>query len=67
MTRTAALSHRNCDDIFNDGERNDGVFEIFTGSRFTKGYCEFDRENYNWMVKTTVYILELTVLIHLIQ
>jgi len=51
MARTTALSRRNCDGIFNGGVRTDGVFEIFTGYSFTRIYCEFDRGNYNWMVK----------------
>jgi len=50
MTRAATMSLRNCDDIFNDGERNDGVYEIFTGFSYTQAFCEFNRENYNWMV-----------------
>jgi len=59
MKRMGALSPRNCDDVFSDGVRTDGVYAFYTGSTFTQAYCEFDRENHTWMVKNeyTVYFI----------
>ena len=46
-----ALRHpHNCDDIFNIGQRTDGVYEILVGSTIVQTFCEFDRDGYNWMV-----------------
>ena len=53
-TRIAAMSKRNCDDIYEDGLRTDGVYDVYTGSKFAQVYCEFEQENYNWLVSFSV-------------
>ena len=65
-TRTAAFAMRNCDDVYQDGLRTDGVYNVYTGSKFAQVYCEFERENYNnWLVSFPISSKCCTVVRHI--
>ena len=62
MDRTTALATKNCDDLYNNGFRTDGIYVIFIGGRFLPMFCEFGRGGYNWLVsKQSVLLRELAV------
>ena len=41
---------RNCDDIYNAGNRINGIYYIFTGKRIVKVFCELEQIGNNWLV-----------------
>ena len=47
---TIGISRHNCDNIFEAGINEDGVYEIFTGGDLVQVYCEFNQSNSHWMV-----------------
>ena len=49
---TSAPSATNCNEIFEAGNRDNGVYGIIVSANIYKVYCEFERDGYNWMVKS---------------
>ena len=44
------LARKNCDDVYNAGFRDDGVYNISVNNRPVQVYCQFGSDGNNWMV-----------------
>ena len=50
-----AVTRSNCDEIYEAGIQEDGVYDIFSKISFDQVYCEFDRNGSNWLVSAENY------------
>jgi len=41
---------RDCDGIYNQGIRDDGIYGLLVRKGYVEGYCEFQKDGHNWMV-----------------
>ena len=54
--KTAATRIQTCDDIYDHGYRSSRIYEILTGGKFIKVFCELEQKGNNWLVSICYHI-----------